>query len=264
MTILVFLILFYHDFKKGFLNVDWDGIWIEAHGMWFDIIILGLFLAIYDHFRDAKEDRLRKEDEIFLLKEELQNIHRWKEIEANHVRARIIRKLNKLNVTKIIFSQGCLLDNIDLDKANFEGSTLIQAKFNLSNLKETVFRSTNLGQSDFEKTYIEETIFEKANLNDSKFTKCLINKAKFQGATLYGAKFEEAKFNKTNLEGCKLILRDENNIIPPICADFTNATFVETTAFEFQRHDLIDCNADVTRIIFLQNPSQREIEQYIM
>ena len=90
------------------------------------------------------------------------------------------------------------------------------------------------------------------------------NKAKFQGATLYGAKFEEAKFNKTNLEGCKLILRDENNIIPPICADFTNATFVETTAFEFQRHDLIDCNADVTRIIFLQNPSQSEIEQYIM
>lgn len=56
LTIIVFLILLIRDFSVGINNVDWDGIWTEAHGMWFDIIILGVLLAIYDHFRDKKEN----------------------------------------------------------------------------------------------------------------------------------------------------------------------------------------------------------------
>ena len=61
--IVLTLILGFLDYKSQFLitgsteqkEYDWRGILTEIHGMWFDILILGLLLTLYERLRIKKE-----------------------------------------------------------------------------------------------------------------------------------------------------------------------------------------------------------------
>jgi Pentapeptide repeats (8 copies) len=147
-AVIVLIILLIRDFIVGLENLDWDGIWVEAHGMWFDIVILGVLLAIYDHFRDKKAEnermRLEQENKIRLYNEQIWDYRGWKETEATYRIVGIIRRLNELGVENIF------LVNCHLKDANLTGTRLNSANLRFSDLKEAAMWNCELFNANLE------------------------------------------------------------------------------------------------------------------
>lgn len=231
----VFIILYRHDKKIGFENVDWEGIWVEAHGMFFDILILGLFFTIYDQFI------VKKREEIEKLQSEIDAYRFWKEPEAAHRIRDVIVKLNKLGISRINLN-GCFLKGTTLLEGSLERSYLIETNF-----EEVKFASINFGNCSFEKVNFKNaklftTFFAYSRIGYADFTNAELVCANFaaskiyettmQNAVLYFADFRMAEFNKVNLEGAK--------------------------AYEYQKSILESCGANTEKMIFEANPSDFE------
>ena len=122
LTVAVFVALLIHDWQIGFNKIDWDAIWIEAHGLFFDIIVLGLLLTIYNHFRD-------KEEKIERYMDEIDDFRMWNEREAAHRIRGILKRLEKLGVTNVKLDR-CHLCNLEMIAQRLSGALLHKTDLN--------------------------------------------------------------------------------------------------------------------------------------
>jgi hypothetical protein len=162
-----------------------EGITIEAFGMLFDILVLGILFNIFNNIGERKR-------EIRRYLEEIDDYRGWDEKEAMYRIVGNIKRLQKLGEKKL-YLKNCYLEDaklhgIELPGANLEGANLTKAKLQLADL-------------------------QKANLKRANLTEAKLNWANLQGVDLFGAILQNASLEEANFEGASLTLANLENVV---------------------------------------------------
>ncbi|MBK8195657.1 MAG: pentapeptide repeat-containing protein, partial [Lewinellaceae bacterium] len=102
---------------------------VEAHGLFYDLIIFGVLLSVYDALRGRRERITRYQDEI-------DNYRGWDEKEASYRIVGIIRRLNKDGISNINLSN-CYLKGVNLSGLNLANSNCKGANLEGADLEGT-------------------------------------------------------------------------------------------------------------------------------
>ena len=187
---------------------------IEAHGMLFDILIIGI-LIFWLNKNGEKRQRIKT------YKDEIDDFRLWQSEEAAF---RIVGNLKRLNRHKIYslnlvecylprtnLNYTCLSGS-NLNSANLTGAFLIESNLNSSRLNQTKFENANLNQASLRGAYASGANFEDASLIKADFQNAFLIKTNFRnaklmevnlnGAFLMGADFEEANLYKADFRNC--------------------------------------------------------------
>jgi len=224
-SLMVFLLAALVVYRLTITNVDsaYDrqfirDVLVEAHGMLFDILIIGTFIFA---LHTLVESRREKKRNIERWQEEIDDFRGWESEEAKVRILGNIKRLNRNGVTEINLAE-CFLNNADLSntnlkgadfsgaylrKADFRGANLERirltgaklegALFRLANLKRADLLGTNLENTDLRRTNLEEAYLREANLKGADFWKAHLEKASFLDANLEEASFDEAYLERT-------------------------------------------------------------------
>jgi BTB/POZ domain-containing protein KCTD9 len=161
----------------------------EAHGMIFDILIIGILLYWLNKTGE-KRQRIR------MYKDEIDDFRLW---ESDEAAFRTVGNIKRLNRHKIYSLN---LVNCYLSKTNLNYVTLKGANLNYANVSNSNLLDVNL---------------QEARLNQTRFENCNMNHASFKGAYANGAIFRDAYLIKTDFQRAFLIK-----------ADFSNAFLMES------------------------------------
>lgn len=222
LIILAILILFLSAgyYKNNFHNF-WGQILAEAHGMLFDIAVIGILL-VWLNKTGEKRQRIRT------YKDEIDDFRMWESEEAAFRTVGNIKRLNRHKVYNIDLSH-CHLVKINLNYvklmganlnyANLFNSYLIDVDFEESRLNQTNFENCNMNQSSLKKsyangaifkdTYLIKASFENAFLIKANFTNSFLMEADLRGAYLSEADFDNANLYKADLRGAKGLTIDQ-------------------------------------------------------
>jgi len=193
---------------------------VEAHGMLFDIIIIGIFIFALHSLVNNKRQR---KSEIKRYQDEIDDFREWDSEEAVFRIVGNIRRLNRRGVSKIDLSN-CYLQNAKLSNTNLEEANLRGAHFNKADLRgaklknakvggahfiETDFTGTNLSGCVLTEANFEKAIFRDANLNKTDFGNYggywdKTEPSNLEKANLYDAKLQEANLRNVKLKGSDL------------------------------------------------------------
>lgn len=202
--------LYMTRFDEMYLNVL-----IEAHGMIFDILIIGMLIY---WLREQGEIKQRIRQYI----DEIDDFRLWESEEAAFRNVGNIKRLNRHKVTKIDLV-GTYLTKTNLSKVNLMGanlntanvtnSVLIEANLKEARLNQTNFENANLNHSDLSGTYASganfkdafliKADFEGAFLIKTNFKNSYLMEANFGNSSLAEANFEDANLYKANLKGAE-------------------------------------------------------------
>jgi uncharacterized protein YjbI with pentapeptide repeats len=222
--ILLFLICFFfvviHSVSKGYFNKPdfQEGITIEAFGMLFDILVLGVIFSILCKFIENRQDIKRH-------LEEIDDFRGWNEKEAMYRNVGNIKRLIKLGVTGKKLNLGwCYLkgavlkdanlEGANLEGANLEGAKLCRAKLNGANLNEANLNGADLAEANLKGAFLLGTQLFKTNLaranlieitwESTNIGKAYLREARMEGADLSGIFMNGAKLIEANLKGAIL------------------------------------------------------------
>lgn len=150
---------------------------VEAHGMLFDILIIGTFIFALHTLVGSRREKKRN---IERWQEEIDDFRGW---ESDEAKVRIlgnIKRLNRNGITEINLI-GCLLKNANLSFTHLERARLLGAHL--------------------ERARLLETHLEGANLRGAYLKGAFLVRAKLEGAKLEGANLEGAFLQEANLKG---------------------------------------------------------------
>ena len=183
--------LYIRRFDEMYLNVL-----AEAHGMIFDILVIGILLFWLREQGDKKQ-RIRE------YIDEIDDFRMWESEEAAFRNVGNIKRLNRHGITKIDLVGTFLtktnlskvnLTDANLNTANASNTVLIEAKMTGARLNQTNFENGNLNHADLTKTYASGANFKDA----------FLIKANFEGAFLIKTNFNNGYLMESNLRNCSL------------------------------------------------------------
>jgi len=174
----------------------WENVLVEAHGMVFDILIIGVVVIWLDTRRSNFNERLNMEND-------LNDLSYLNLPEVNHKKIGIMYRLNQMGVEKFDINELIIID-VRIKRLSVKSSALNNLKASKSLINESQFNSTSLEFADFSQTQIKSTSF-----HDCEMKKVSFLKAKASGVDFSGSNLERAKFIDTNLQsaifkGCNL------------------------------------------------------------
>ena len=184
---------------------------VEAHGMLFDILIIGTFIFA---LQKLAEKRLEKKRNIQRWQEEIDDFRGWKSEEAKFRILGNIKRLIRNGITDINLTDSFLknadllgvnLKGADFEGANLEGTNLGRANLEEAcllgaNLEEACLRVANLKRADLLGANLKETDLRRANLMGAD-----LSRAHLKGAYLRETYLKGADFWKAHLEGAYLL-----------------------------------------------------------
>jgi uncharacterized protein YjbI with pentapeptide repeats len=193
----------------------WPQILAEAHGMIFDIAVIGILLTWLN--RDGE-----RRQRIRTYKDEIDDFRLWESEEAAFRTVGNIKRLNRHHIHEINLVN-CYLARTNLNYVNLKGSNLNSANLTNSslietNLENTRFNQTNLENSNlnqanlrgayasganFKDSFLIKTQFDGAFLIKTNFRNAFLMEANLQNSYLMGADFENASLYKADLRGAK-------------------------------------------------------------
>ncbi len=189
---------FYRRFPDDFLV----NILSEAHGMVFDLLIIGWFLFWLNKLaeRRLRTNRYREEIEDFLG---------WRSPEATHRIAGNIRRLNRSGVKEGIrlteaYLKGANLAGASLQRSDLWGANLVGANLGGASLRRVNLAGANLAGADMERVDLTGADLRGATLNDADLERGDLAGADLRGATLRGADLQYAAMKNVNLERANL------------------------------------------------------------
>jgi hypothetical protein len=153
-----------------------EGILVEAHGMLFDLLVIGVFVLWLNKLGERRLTVQRYRDEI-------EDFLGWESDEAMHRIVGNIKRLNREGVTSIW-----------LGKAYLRGANLRGANLSRANLTDA-----NLSEADLTEAKLTGANLYRANLRGAELLG--IN---LEGADLSGADLSEASLDWANLDGANL------------------------------------------------------------
>jgi len=185
----------------------------EAHGMLFDLAIIGILLYWLNQNGQTRQ-RIRT------YKDEIDDFRLWESEEAAFRTVGNIKRLNRHNIYELNLVNVHLvktnlnyvvLKNSNINNANLTSAKLIESNLENTRLNQTVFENANLNQANLQNAYASGAIFKDAFLIKCDLTKAFLIKADFQnaflmeanlsGAYLTGANFDNANLYKADLRG---------------------------------------------------------------
>jgi len=205
------MFLSYEYYQKEFATF-YPQILAEAHGMVFDLFVVGILIFAIDRGRE-------KRWMITYNQEELEDLAISKTTEASLRSPGIIKRLNRLGITKMhingislinsnlkavklcdSYMIACNLTNAKGGYADFSGALISYSNYQNSNCNDAKFdRVYGLGVN-FEKSYLIKSSFRNAMLNSCNFSESLLMFSDFQGAVLVDANFRNAVLNNCNFK----------------------------------------------------------------
>lgn len=190
---------FYINAGAGF----WENIVAEAHGMLFDLLIIGWFLLWLNKLaeRRIRNNRYREEIEDYLG---------WRSPEATLRIVGNIRRLNRGGSETAFRLTEAYLDGAKLGNANLENSDLWGAHLDNASLRESVLDGVNLAGAslegaDLERASIVESDLRGANLNEADLERATLTRSDLRGVSLVGADLQYAVVEHADLRRCKLV-----------------------------------------------------------
>ena len=176
------------QFDEMYLNVL-----AEAHGMIFDILVIGILLF---WLREQGEIKQR----ISQYKDEIDDFRMWESEEAAFRNAGNIKRLNREGITKID------LVGTYLTKTNLSSVKLVEANLNTANISNTILLEANM-----QGARLNQTNFENANINQANLSKTFASGANFKDAYLIKANLKGAFLIKTSFVNAFLMEADLRN-----------------------------------------------------
>lgn len=203
--------------SMGYYINDYDNflkeVLAEAHGMIFDIAIIGILIYWLNQRGDIRQ-RIRA------YKDEIDDFRLWESEEAAFRTAGNIKRLNRhkiydVNLVNCYLAKANLnyvkLMHANLNYANLINSNLIGANLSNARLNQTKFENGNLNQANFEKAYANGSVFKDCNLIKSKFIDSFLIKANFKNAFLMEADLRGAYLTGADFSNCNLYKADLRN-----------------------------------------------------
>lgn len=175
----------------------WYNVKVEAHGMLFDILILGLLFS-WLHSSGEKRRLIQR------YKDEIDDFRGWESEEAaRRIRGNILR-LNREGVNKINL-RSCFLKGAVLEEANLTSADLSNADLRKTNLKRAKLEYAKFEYADLGETNLREANLRRANFRNANLQGTYLTRANLSGATLMGAELSGAKLLKADLKGAWLL-----------------------------------------------------------
>ena len=173
-----------------------EAILAEAHGMLFDILVIGMFILWLNLLRDRRERSRR-------FQEEIDDYREWASDEAAHRIAGNVRRLNALGVEAPVLSR-CYLRKTDLRNAKLRGAPMHRVDLGESRLRGADLSGANLDTAFVGHSDLRNTIFDNALLVRARLIYVNANNASFRNADLRKADLRHGHFRSANFRGAKL------------------------------------------------------------
>lgn len=193
----------------------WQQILAEAHGMIFDIAVIGILLFWLNQNGEIRQ-RIRT------YKDEIDDFRLWESEEAAFRTVGNIKRLNRHKINEINLVNSHLaktnlnyvnLKSSNMNSANLSNSSLIETNLENTRLNQTNLENSNLNQANlkgayasganFKDAFLIKAQFENAFLIKTNFKNAFLMEANLQNSYLMGADFENASLYKADLRGAK-------------------------------------------------------------
>jgi len=168
----------------------------EAHGMLFDIAIIGILIF----WLNANGERQLR---VKMYRDEIDDFRQWESEEAAFRTVGNIKRLNRHNITNLNLVN-CHLTKTNLSHVKLIGSNMNSANLSHCNAIECDFSDARANQTNFENAKMNQAVFEKAFANGANFKDAFLIKANFSEAFLIKANFENAYLMEADLRGSHL------------------------------------------------------------
>ena len=180
---IILLVIFTVD---GGYNKDfYENILVEAHGMLFDILVIGILI----YWMNRMGDRQR---EIERLQKELKYFQEYFNPEATFHVSKTISLLKELGVKEL------KLVRLYLENASMLGWEFEKTLFMGCQLSQAFFDNGRFQKCDFIRSDCSLTIFSEAEISNSQFVTCSLNNADFKDASLFNVIFKSSIFTQTD------------------------------------------------------------------
>ncbi|MBM3176915.1 MAG: pentapeptide repeat-containing protein [Bacteroidetes bacterium] len=211
MLVIALSIPFYIESGRDF----WSQILVEAHGMLFDIAIIGILLYWLNENGEIRQ-RIRT------YQNEIDDFRLWRSEESAFRTVGNIRRLNRHKIFDINLANSHLqktnlsyvnLKGANLNSANVSHCSLIEINLDSSRLNQTNFENSNLNGAslmgayasgaNFQDAYLIKTNLENSFLIKTIFRSAQLMEANLRNSYLMGTDFENASLFKADLRGAK-------------------------------------------------------------
>lgn len=163
-------------------------VFIEAHGLLFDIIFFGIIYfvqqSIYEKIKEKKE-----------LSKEIDNLRGWKATEASFMLKRLLKTISEQQLRSFNFNN-CYMDSIELRYPYFEKCFLGNANLENAYLPFGFFESASLRGTSLIKTNLTKSSFRFADLENAKFHEAVLKEVDFDEAIIYSYAISNRELNK--------------------------------------------------------------------
>lgn len=191
---------------KYYLN-DFDSFWAqilaEAHGMIFDIAVIGILIFWLNKNGETRQ-RIRT------YKDEIDDFRLWESEEAAFRTVGNIKRLNRHQIHEINLVN-CFLARTNLNYVNLHGSNMNSANLSNSSLIETNLENTRLNQTNLENSNLNQADLKGAYASGANFKDTFLIKAQLENAFLIKANFKNAFLMEANLRNSYLMGADFEN-----------------------------------------------------
>lgn len=189
---------YYNDFSNF-----WPQILAEAHGMIFDIAIIGILIFWLNQNGEIRQ-RIRT------YKDEIDDFRLWESDEAAFRTVGNIKRLNRHKIYEVNLVN-CYLARTNLNYLNLKSSNLNSANLSSSSLIETNMENTRLNQTNLENSNLNQANLNGAYASGANFKDAFLIKAQFENAFLIKTNFKNAFLMEANLRGSYLMGADFEN-----------------------------------------------------
>lgn len=191
---------------KYYIN-DFDSFWAqilaEAHGMIFDIAVIGILIFWLNQNGETRQ-RIRT------YRDEIDDFRLWESEEAAFRTVGNIKRLNRHQIHEINLVN-CYLARTNLNYVNLKGSNINSSNMSNSSLIETNLENTRLNQTNLENSNLNQANLKGAYASGANFKDAFLIKAQFENAFLIKASFKNAFLMESNLQGSYLMGADFEN-----------------------------------------------------
>ncbi len=193
------------DFDNIYMNVL-----AEAHGMLFDILIIGILLF---WLRQVGEEKQR----ISQFIDEIDDFRMWESEEAAFRNVGNIKRLNRHGVYNIDLVgcylkktnlSGVNLENSNLNTANLSNGILIEANLQGTRMNQTNFENANLNHANLSHSFASGSNFKDAFMIKANLSHAFLIKADFKNGFLMEANLSHCSLSETNFENANLYKAD--------------------------------------------------------
>ncbi len=181
----------------------WPQILTEAHGMIFDIAVIGILIFWLNKNGETRQ-RIRT------YKDEIDDFRLWESEEAAFRTVGNLKRLNRHHIYEINLVN-CYLNKTNLNYVNLKGSNLNSANMSNSSLIETNLENTRLNQTNFENSNLNQANLKAAYASGANFKDAFLIKSQFEGAFLIKTSFKNAFLMEANLQNSYLMGADFEN-----------------------------------------------------